>query len=83
MSISPHTRISRGLSVFTTAGDETFVLHLAVDGEPDIQLLARAVLEAAGYRVVGEAACGAEALIESSVENPRPEARVIFLDNRT
>ena len=61
----------------------TFVLHLAVDDEPDIRLLARALLEAAGYRVVGEAAGGVEARIEYHRLNPPPEETVIFFDNRT
>ena len=49
---------------------------LIVDDEPDVRLLLRAQLEAAGYEVAGEAADGAEAIEQCEATEPD----VVILD---
>jgi two-component system, chemotaxis family, chemotaxis protein CheY len=49
---------------------------LVVDDRADFRAIARAMLEAGGFRVVGEAASGAEALAAAAVQRPR----VVLLD---
>ena len=61
---------------------QSAVSLLVVDDEPDMRILVRAFLERAGYRVVGEAANGPDALLEFRRLNPPPEPTVIILDNR-
>ena len=55
---------------------------LIVDDEPDMRLLAKAVLEAAGLQVVGEATDGSEAVLRYRELNPPPMPTVVLLDNR-
>lgn len=65
----------------TTTGTSTLTV-LVVDDEPDMRFLARAVLESAGVRVVGEASDGLEALTRFRDLAPPPVPTVILLDNR-
>ena len=57
------------------------VTVLVVDDAPDMRVLARAVLEAAGLQVVAEAADGPEALVRFRDLDPPPVPTVILLDN--
>lgn len=70
----------------STVGDPTdattAVTVLVVDDAPDMRLLARAVLERSGLRVVGEAADGQEALQLVQDLDPPPVPTVILLDNQ-
>jgi two-component system chemotaxis response regulator CheY len=60
----------------------TQVTILVVDDEPDMRLLARAVLEAHGISVVAEAANGHEAVTRLRDLDPPPIPTVVLLDNR-
>ncbi len=60
----------------------TQVTILVVDDEPDMRLLARAVLEAGGISVVAEAANGPEAVDRLRDLDPPPIPTVVLLDNR-
>lgn len=60
----------------------TPVTILIVDDEPDMRLLARAVLEAGGISVVAEAANGPEAVDRLHDLDPPPIPTVVLLDNR-
>jgi len=60
------------------------ITTLVVDDEIDMRLLVRTVLElaAVGFRVVGEAADGLEALAAYATLEPPPIPDVVILDNR-
>lgn len=60
------------------------ITTLVVDDEIDMRLLVRTVLELAesGFRVVGEAEDGLEALAAFNVLEPPPIPDVVILDNR-
>jgi CheY-like chemotaxis protein len=60
----------------------TALTVLVVDDAPDMRFLARAVLENAGVRVVGEAADGSEALVQFRDLDPPPVPTVILLDHQ-
>jgi two-component system, chemotaxis family, chemotaxis protein CheY len=49
---------------------------LVVDDHAEFRLAARMLLEAGGYQVIGEAACGAEALAVAAAERPE----IVLLD---
>ena len=55
---------------------------LVVDDEPDMRLLARAVLERGGLTIIEEAADGLQALERYHDLNPPPVPSVVVLDNR-
>jgi CheY-like chemotaxis protein len=65
-----------------TLSPPTQVTILVVDDEPDMRLLARAVLESGGIRVVAEAANGPEAVERLRDLDPPPIPTVVLLDNR-
>jgi CheY-like chemotaxis protein len=58
------------------------VTILVVDDEPDMRLLARAVLESRGITVVAEATNGPEAVDVLRDLDPPPVPTVVLLDNR-
>lgn len=60
----------------------TQVTILVVDDEPDMRLLARAVLESRGISVVAEATNGPEAVDLLRDLDPPPVPTVVLLDNR-
>jgi CheY-like chemotaxis protein len=53
-----------------------------VDDEPDLRMLARAILERGGFSIAAEAADGPEALEHFHELNPPPTPSVVLLDNR-
>ena len=53
-----------------------------VDDEPDLRMLARAILERGGFNIAAEAADGPEALERFHELNPPPTPSVVLLDNR-
>ena len=65
-----------------TAGIPQPGIVLIVDDEEMIRELARTVLEAAGLRVLGEAADGVQALEHYRAADPPSEPNVVLLDNR-
>jgi CheY-like chemotaxis protein len=65
-----------------TLSPPTPMTILVVDDEPDMRLLARAVLEAGGIHVVAEAANGPEAVQRLHDLAPPPVPTVVLLDNR-
>jgi len=65
-----------------TSPTVTAATVLVVDDLPDMRMLARAVLERAGLRVVGEASDGLEALDRVHALDPPPVPTVILLDNQ-
>ena len=58
------------------------VTILVVDDDPDMRLLACAILSSTGISVVGEAADGEEALAQLRALDPPPVPTVVLLDNR-
>lgn len=60
----------------------TAVTILVVDDAPDMRMVARAFLERAGLKVVGEAGDGDEALALWRNLDPPPIPAVIILDNQ-
>ena len=71
-----------GYAAAAIARDPSVLSILVVDDEPDMRLLIRAILEAAGMHVVGEAADAQEALEMFRELNPPPVPSLILLDNR-
>lgn len=61
---------------------ETALTVLVVDDEPDMRMLARAVLEHAGIVVTAEARDGTEALTVLRELDPPPVPTVVVLDNQ-
>ena len=55
---------------------------LVIDDEPDIRLLVRVVLERDGFKVIGEAEDGTQALERFHELNPPLSPSVVLLDNR-
>ena len=55
---------------------------LIVDDESDIRFLARVILEAEGFAVVGEAFDGLQAVEQYLELNPPPGPSVVLIDNR-
>ena len=55
---------------------------LVVDDEPDIRMLVRVFLERDGFKVIGEAEDGPQALKRFHEFNPPETPTVVLLDNR-
>jgi CheY-like chemotaxis protein len=55
---------------------------LVVDDEQDIRMLARVFLERGGFKVIGEAEDGPQALAQFHELDPPATPRVVLLDNR-
>ena len=82
MPVAEYVRAVGDLTLERSSGTATTLTVLVVDDAPDMRFLARAVLEAHGLRVVGEAADGPEALIRFRALAPPPVPTVILLDNQ-
>lgn len=67
-----------------TVGEQTSTAPsvFVVDDEPDMRLLARVFLERGGFKVIGEAEDGPQALEQFHELNPPPLPSVVLLDNR-